>query len=63
MVAAGADESVILIYTRTISDLEEDRTTSINYERYMSDRIRMTEERDRAYRKSTLMMIMVVVIV
>lgn len=39
LVVAGADDSVISIYTRTITDLEEERTTSIHYERYMSGRI------------------------
>ena len=43
---AGAHESVIAISTRTIADLEEERTTSIQYERYMPGRIRMMAERD-----------------
>ena len=43
---AGADDTVISIYTRTIEDLEEERRTAIDYERYMSNRIRQMAERE-----------------
>lgn len=45
-IAAVADDVVISIYTRTISDMEEERITSMNFEHYISGRIRMMAEYD-----------------
>ena len=46
LVSVGADALVIAVYTRTIADLEEERTTTMNYKRYMYTIIRRTVERD-----------------
>ena len=46
LVSAEVDDSIIAVYTRTITDLEEERTTAMNYERYISTRIRRMIERD-----------------
>ena len=46
LILAGTDDSVISIYTRTIVDLEEERATEMNYERYISNRVRRMTERE-----------------
>ena len=46
LVTAGADQRVIDVYTRTISDLEEERKMVMEYERYMASRIRVMAERE-----------------
>ena len=46
LVSAGAEQSVIDIYARTIADLEEERNMAMEYERYMAGRIRVMAERE-----------------